>query len=99
MKEFLEAWNRVDRDKFALLLSIIPGAGHLYKHHFAAGMGILLGGNILVAFIAILLAIATFGISLVVVPLLWWAGVAISAYGLDDWHGRHYWLHPWTGHS
>ncbi len=44
----------------------------------------------------LLLAIATVGISLVALPLLWWAGVAISAYGLEDWHGKHHWLHPWT---
>jgi hypothetical protein len=48
----------------------------------------------------LLLAIATVGISLVALPLLWWAGVAISAYGrLEDWHGKHHWLHPWTDQS
>jgi len=97
MKEFLEAWKRVDRNRVALLLSVVPGAGHLYKHHYAAGLAILLGGNLLVAFVAILLAMATAGVSLVAVPLLWWSGVAISAYGLEDWHGKHHWLHPWSG--
>lgn len=96
MKEFLDAWKRVDRDRVALLLSVIPGAGHLYKHHYASGFGILIGGNILMAFIAILLGIATAGVSFFVVPILWWVGVAISAYGADDRHGQHQWLHPWT---
>lgn len=96
MKEFIDAWKKVDRDKLALLLSVIPGGGHLYKHHYAAGLTILIGGNLLVAFMAILLAIATLGTSLVLVPLVWWVGIAISAYGLEDRHGTHHWLHPWT---
>jgi len=96
MKEFVDAWKDVDRNKVALLLSIVPGAGHLYKRHYVTGICLLIGGNLLVAFVAILLAIATVGISLVVVPLLWWVGVAISAYGLEDRHGTHHWLHPWT---
>ena len=96
MKEFVEAWKRVDRDKVALLLSVIPGAGHLYKHHYAAGFGLLIGGNLLVVYIALILAIATLGLSLFVVPLVWWTGVAISAHGIEDWHGKHQYLHPWT---
>lgn len=96
MKEFVEAWKGVDRNKVALLLSIVPGGGHLYKHHYGSGIGILTGGNLLMAFVAALLGIATAGASLVVVPLLWWAGVAISAYGIEDRHGKHHYLHPWT---
>lgn len=96
MKEFIDAWKKVDRDKLALLLSVVPGAGHLYKHHYAGGLTILVGGNLLVAFMAILLALATLGTSLVLVPLLWWVGIAISAYGLEDRHGTHHFLHPWT---
>lgn len=96
MKEFIEAWKRVDRDRVALLLSIVPGAGHLYKHHYGAGLGILLGGNLLMAFIAILLAMATAGFALAIVPIIWWAAIGISAYGAEDRHGKHHFLHPWS---
>lgn len=95
MKELVDAWRSVDRNKIAMLLSVIPGLGHLYKHHFLAGMGILIGGNILMVFVAAWLALATIGLSLVVVPALWIAGIAWSAYEAPDRHGKHPWLHFW----
>ena len=45
--ELRDAWRTVDRNKIAALLSIIPGLGHLYKHHYTSGLGILIGGNIM----------------------------------------------------
>jgi hypothetical protein len=96
MNEFVEAWRSVDRNKVAALLSIIPGAGHLYKHHYFSGFGILVGGNVLVGFISVLMMLGTFGLSILVVPVLYIAAVAASAYTLPDWHGRHHFLHPWT---
>jgi hypothetical protein len=95
MNELLQTLRSVDRNKVALCLSAIPGAGHLYKHHYASGFGLLLGGNVLVVFIALLLGMATFGVSLVVVPLLYIGAVAAAAYYLPDWHGHHHFLHPW----
>lgn len=96
MNELLQAWRSVDRNKIALLLSVVPGAGHLYKHHYASGLGILIGGNVLMVFAALLLGLATFGISMIVVPLVYVFAVAASAYQIPDWHGRHHYLHPWT---
>lgn len=96
MKEIIEAWSHVDRNRVAFLLSVVPGAGHLYKHHYGAGLTILIAGNLLVVFCALLLALATAGVSLVAVPVIWWVSVAFAAYGLEDWHGKHQWLHPWT---
>jgi hypothetical protein len=95
MNEILQAWRSVDRDKVALFLSVIPGAGHLYKHHYVAGIGLLVGGNALMVFIALLLALATFGVSVIAVPVIYVFAVAASAYGIPDWHGRHQYLHPW----
>ncbi len=95
MNEILQAWRSVDRNKLALALSIVPGAGHLYKHHYAAGIGILIGGNLLALFVALLLGLATFGVSLVVVPLAYVTVVAVSAYYAPDWHWHHTYLHPW----
>lgn len=95
MNELLQAWRSVDRNKLALFLSIIPGAGHLYKHHYAAGVGLLIGGNALVVFVALLMGLATFGVSLLVVPAAYLFAVAASAYYLPDWHWHHGYLHPW----
>jgi len=95
MSELIDAWKQVDRNKIAALLSVVPGLGHLYKHHYVAGFGLLLVGNVLMLFITGLLAFGTLGFSLVVVPVLWVAGVAISAYMASDEHGHHPWLHVW----
>jgi hypothetical protein len=96
MKTTQSAKPSVDRDEVAALLSIIPGAGHLYKHHYGAGLGILLLGNALVAFVSGLMALATLGLSLIIVPTAYLGLVAWSAYTLPDWHGHHHYLHPWT---
>lgn len=95
MKELFDAWRTVDRNKIAMLLSVIPGAGHLYKHHYLDGFGILIAGNIFMVFVALWLAIATLGLSLILVPAAWIAGVAYSAYYAEDLHGAHPWLHVW----
>ena len=98
MKEILDAWRRVDRNKVAIALSVIPGLGHLYKHHYIAGFGILTVGNILMVFVSGLLAFGTLGASLLVVPAAWIAGIAASAYMASDEHGHHLWLHVWNYH-
>lgn len=98
MKETLAAWKRVDRNYVAVALSVIPGLGHLYKHHYLCGAGILFLGNLLVAFISALLFFATLGLSLIVVPAVWVASVAVSAYMASDEHGMHPWLHVWEYH-
>ena len=98
MKELLEAWRRVDRNKVAAAFSLIPGLGHLYKHHYLAGFGILTIGNVLIGFVATLMALGTFGLSMIFVPGAWIAGVAYSAYMASDEHGHHPWLHVWNYH-
>lgn len=98
MKEILDAWKRVDRNKVAIALSVIPGLGHLYKHHYLAGFGILIIGNVLVAFVSALLAFGTLGASLLLIPAAWIAGIAASAYTASDEHGHHPWLHVWNYH-
>ena len=79
MKELFDAWKEVDRNKVAALLSVFPGLGHLYKHHYMAAAGIMTAGNVLMLFVALWLSIATLGLSLIVVPALWFAGIAGSA--------------------
>lgn len=98
MNEINDAWKRVDRNKLAAILSVVPGLGHLYKHHYLTGFGILVMGNVLIGFISGLMALGTLGLSLILVPLAWVAGVAYSAYSASDEHGMHPWLHVWEYH-
>lgn len=95
MKELIDAWKQVDRNKVAALLSVFPGLGHLYKHHYLAGLGIMTAGNVLMVFVALWLSFATLGLALIVVPAAWFAGIAYSAYSATDEHGMHPWLHVW----
>ncbi len=95
MKELFEAWKGVDRNKVAALLSVVPGLGHLYKHHYVDAVVIMTAGNVIMVFIALWLSIATLGLALILVPALWFAGVACSAYFASDEHGNHPWLHVW----
>ena len=90
--------KRVDRNKIAAALSVIPGLGHLYKHHYLVGFSILIPGNVLAAFITALLVFATLGLSIVIVPALWFSIVAYTAYMASDEHGKHPWLHVWQYH-
>jgi hypothetical protein len=91
MKELLDAWRRVDRNKLAAALSLIPGLGHLYKHHYLAGFGILTIGNVLIGFVSALMVFGTLGLSMILVPAAWIAGIAYSAYMASDEHGHHPW--------
>lgn len=95
MKMFIETSESVDRNKVAAILSVLPGLGHIYKHHYLAGFGILTVGNTLMVFIALLLGLATLGLSVVVVPAAWIASIAYSAYNASDEHGHHPWLDVW----
>lgn len=92
MNELLQAWRSVDRNKVAAILSVVPGLGHLYKHHYVAGLGFLFS-TVFVAFIAALLGLATFGIGTILVPIAYILGVAAGAYTAPDWHGHHEYLH------
>jgi hypothetical protein len=98
MKELIDAWKKVDRNKVAVVLSVVPGLGHLYKHHYLAGFGILTIGNIVMLFIAGLMSLGTLGVSLIAVPAVWFAAIAYSAYAASDEHGMHPWLHVWEYH-
>jgi len=95
MNEIMNAWRRVDRNRVAALLSVLPGLGHLYKHHYLQGLGLLVVGNVLVGFLSVLMVLGTFGLSLVLLPAAWIAGVGYSAYMASDEHGHHPWLHVW----
>jgi hypothetical protein len=88
MSEISDALKRADRNKLAALLSVFPGAGHLLKKQTMLGLIIMTGGNILMVFIAVWLSLATVGLSLVLLPILWVLGVAVSAYFVPDRTGH-----------
>jgi len=81
-----EGARDIDRNMLALILSVIPGLGHLVKRYYALGFTILVAGNALMIFIAAWLSLATLGISLIAVPIIWIGSIAWSAYLLPDRH-------------
>lgn len=74
----------MNRDLTAAYLSIVPGLGHLYKHNYVTGLGIMLLGTPLALFVAGLMSFATLGVSLVLLPPMWWGWAAWSAWDADD---------------
>ena len=70
-------------DAMAILLSMIPGLGHIYKGHRVVGALILLIVTPLAIVFGVLAAIASagFGIGLLV---FYWIGVAIHAWAIED---------------
>jgi hypothetical protein len=74
----------MNRDLTAAYLSIFPGAGHLYKHQFRTGMLIMLPGNMIAGLVAGLMAFATLGAAIIVIPALWVAWAAWDAYDAPD---------------
>ena len=78
-----------DRDILAAIFSIVPGMGHIYKGHYAAGLLILLLGVPVGLWVGVLLSLATAGIGLLI-PLAAWAIVVMDAYHeKDDRSRRH----------
>lgn len=70
-------------DGIAVLLSVIPGLGHVYKGQKVMGLLLIFVVTPLVLFFSFLAAIASagFGFGLFI---LYWIGVSIHAYGVED---------------
>ncbi len=66
----------------AVLLSIVPGLGHIYKGHKFVGILFILGAPFAVA-ISALAATATAGFGLALM-VLYWFGVMFHAYAISD---------------
>lgn len=102
MNEVYDAEKTVDRNKIALVMSVIPGLGLIYKRHYLSGFGILIAGNALAILTTGMLTLTTLGLALIIVPAAWYANVAYSAYTASDKHGQHrerfrWWDHAATG--
>ena len=70
------------RDTAAMLLSIVPGLGHIYKGHSFLGLLLMAGGGFAIVACS-LAATATMGLGLLLIPL-YWAGVMMHAFWLED---------------
>jgi hypothetical protein len=69
-------------DAVAVMLSVIPGLGHVYKGHKLLGLLFFFGavGAILLGGLA---ATATAGFGLFLIPIYWF-GVMFHVYGIED---------------
>lgn len=74
----------MNRDLTAAYLSVLPGLGHLYKHQLRTGLLIMTVGNITFGVVTGLLAPATLGAALIVMPVLWIGWAAYDAYNATD---------------
>ena len=70
------------RDTAAVLLSVVPGLGHIYKGHVTMGVLMMIGGA-LALFAAGVAATATMGFGLVLIPV-YWVAVMLHVYWLED---------------
>src|SRR5262245_33308442 len=70
-----------NRDWAAVVLSAIPGLGHIYKGHNLTG-GLLMLGGVFAILACALAATASAGFGLLLIPL-YWAGVMMQAYWLE----------------
>ena len=70
------------RDRASVCLSVIPGLGHIYKGHRLLGALLMLGSGFAM-FACVVAATASAGWGLLLLPL-YWAGVMMHVYWLDD---------------
>jgi hypothetical protein len=84
-------WTRKDTetvegkasDAVAVMLSVLPGLGHIYKGHKLIGALLLLVATPMAVGIALLAATATAGFALLLLPLYWF-GVMFHVWGIED---------------
>ena len=76
------ARKATERDKYAALLSVCPGLGHVYKGHATLGTTLMVGGGFAVL-ASCLAATATMGFGLLFIPW-YWGGVMLHAFWLED---------------
>jgi hypothetical protein len=70
------------RDVAAVILSVIPGLGHIYKGHRLTGALYMLGA-VFAIFAAAVASTATAGFGLLLLPL-YWIGIMLQVYWLED---------------
>jgi hypothetical protein len=70
-------------DAVAVMLSVIPGLGHIYKGHRLVGALIMFVGTPMAIGLALLIATFTAGFGGLLLPL-WWFGVMFHVWGIHD---------------
>ncbi len=75
-------------DEIAILLSIVPGLGHIYKGHYEMGLLWMFLGMPIAVWIGILFGLATAGVGLLF-PIVCWAALAWDAYNEKDRRQHH----------
>ena len=70
-------------DAFAVLLSIMPGLGHIYKGHKLIGLLLIFVATPMAIGLALLAATATAGFAVLLLPLYWLA-VMFHVYEIED---------------
>jgi hypothetical protein len=70
-------------DAMAVLLSVIPGLGHIYKGHKLVGALLMFVGTPMAIAIAALTFTFTAGFGGLLLPLYWF-GVMFHCYGIED---------------
>jgi hypothetical protein len=70
-------------DAFAVVLSVIPGLGHIYKGHTMVGLLLIFVVTPFAVGMALLAATATASFAVLLLPL-YWIAVMIHVYGIED---------------
>lgn len=85
------AWERESKetvegkasDAVAVLLSILPGLGHIYKGHRMLGLLLMFAGTPAAVGGALLLATGTAGFGILILPV-YWLCVMVHVYAVQD---------------
>ena len=70
-------------DAIAVLLSVLPGLGHIYKGHKLIGMLLIFAGTPMAVGLALLIATGTAGFGVALLPIYWLAVMA-HVYAIQD---------------
>jgi hypothetical protein len=70
-------------DAIAVLLSVLPGLGHIYKGHKLIGMLLIFVGTPMAVGLAALIATGTAGFGVALLPV-YWLGVMVHVYAIKD---------------
>ena len=87
--EFPEAEGRLETaegkasDAIAVMLSVLPGLGHIYKGHKFVGMLLIFAGTPMAVGLALLIATGTAGFGVALLPVYWLA-VMVHVYAVQD---------------
>ena len=70
-------------DAVAVMLSVMPGLGHIYKGYKFIGMMLMFAGTPMAIGLALLIATGTAGFGVLVLPI-YWIAVMVHVYAIED---------------